>query len=93
MIKTLIAKDFAYIENGSVYFRVSKFPSYGQLANFKLEDMTAATTQQQEQGPNERRGVNEKLNSRDFALWKSYNASTDGDIAWDASFGRGRPGR
>ena len=92
MIKTLIAKDFAYIENDSVYFRVSQFPSYGQLANIKLENMTAATTQQQEQGPNERRGVSEKQDSRDFALWKSYNSSTDGDIAWNASFGKGRPG-
>ena len=32
-----------------------------------------------------------KRNKGDFALWKSWSES-DGAIAWDAPFGRGRPG-
>ena len=91
MITKLLSLNYAYIENGSVYFKVSQFPSYGQLANLKTDDIE--TTVQQQQGPNERRGLDEKQDARDFALWKAFNSTSDGDIAWDASFGKGRPGK
>jgi len=93
MIDGLIASDHAYIENGSVYFRVSSFPDYGKLANLKLDEITptepSVATQQ---GPNERRGMDEKRDARDFALWKAFNPSGDGDVTWNATFGQGRPG-
>src|SRR3984893_9453106 len=32
LIQQLSAKDFTYVSEGSTYFRISKFPSYGKLA-------------------------------------------------------------
>jgi cysteinyl-tRNA synthetase len=42
-------------------------------------------------GPNERRGTEEKENSRDFALWKAFNP-LDGEVVWNTNWGKGRPG-
>jgi cysteinyl-tRNA synthetase len=36
MIARLIGSGHAYVENGSVYFRVSAFADYGRLANLKI---------------------------------------------------------
>jgi len=43
MISTLISKGYAYEENGSVYFRVKSFRSYGRLANKNFDDMIEGT--------------------------------------------------
>ena len=67
MVQQLIDNGNAYLENGSVYFRVSSFPQYGQLANLKADSIRDGSG---EFGPNERRGTTEKESSRDFALWK-----------------------
>jgi cysteinyl-tRNA synthetase len=37
LVKTLLEKGFAYEVNGSVYFDVSKFPSYGKLSGRNTE--------------------------------------------------------
>ena len=42
MIQTLLDKGFAYVgPSGDVYYDVSRFARYGQLANKKLEDLRA----------------------------------------------------
>ena len=96
MVKKLIENGNAYEENGSVYYKVSSFPSYGQLAHLQAEDSEEGNTRQLEtgaggSGPNERRGNQDKEDNRDFALWKAYTPQ-DGDVVWDSAFGRGRPG-
>src|SRR5204862_6081384 len=54
---------------------------YGRLSNRALEDM--------DQGePDDRSDLKE--NPHDFALWKAHKP--DEDTAWDAPWGRGRPG-
>jgi len=84
----LMDKGHAYEENGSVYFRVKSFKPYGRLANLKFDEMKEGAGGF---GPNERRGADEKENSRDFALWKAFNP-LDGEVVWNAKWGRGRPG-
>ena len=80
MIQELIRKEFAYVENGDVYFSVSRFPEYGKLSNQKLEELEAGT----------RFDVDErKRHPADFALWK---AAKPGEPAWDSPWGPGRPG-
>lgn len=80
MIQGLIEKGYAYPVDGDVYFRVEKDADYGRLSGRKLEDMQAGA----------RIGVDErKEHPMDFALWK---ASKPGEPAWDAPWGKGRPG-
>jgi len=77
-VQQLLERDLAYVADGDVYFRVSRFPEYGQLSGAKLEEMVAQETSQL------------KEDQRDFALWKSQKATED--AAWDSPWGPGRPG-
>ncbi len=81
MIKVLVDKGYAYAAgNGDVYYDVSRFEHYGQLASKKLEDLRAG----------ERVAVDEaKDDPLDFVLWK---AAKPGEPAWDSPWGPGRPG-
>jgi cysteinyl-tRNA synthetase len=77
-IADLLARDHAYEIEGDVYFRVARFPEYGRLSGQRPAEMEA-------QEPNPL-----KEDPRDFALWKANKP--DEDTAWDAPWGRGRPG-
>lgn len=87
MVSKLIEKGFAYVSEGSVYFRVDKFNNYGKLADrdFSKDESGAGTF-----GPNERRGSSDKENVRDFVLWKTCGA--EDAVGYNSPFGRGRPG-
>lgn len=84
LIKDLIKKDMAYIDQGgSVYFRIESSPNYGLLANLKIENHQKS-----------KRVLNDEYSKEsinDFALWKAYKED-DGDIYWDSPWGKGRPG-
>jgi cysteinyl-tRNA synthetase len=81
LIAALIERDAAYAVEGDVYFRVRADAGYGRLSHRRIEDMD-----QGEGGE----GLSRKEDPLDFALWK---AQKDGeDTAWDAPWGRGRPG-
>jgi len=41
LVKTLVAKGYAYEVNGSVYFEVQKFPGYGKLSGRTVEEQEA----------------------------------------------------
>jgi cysteinyl-tRNA synthetase len=77
-IEELIERDFAYVVGGDVYFRVARDPEYGRLSGQRPDQV-------EEQEPNPL-----KEDSRDFALWKAGKPGED--TAWDAPWGRGRPG-
>lgn len=84
MISTLMEKGHAYrAEDGSVYFRIRSFPTYGNLAHIVLDDLQA--------GVRVRSDEYEKENVGDFALWKAWDEA-DGDVGWESPWGRGRPG-
>jgi len=82
LIQTLIDKGFAYSGDDGIYYDVSKFPTYGKLSHFKLEDLEAGAGE---------RGVSSegKRNPGDFALWKNKK---EGEPSWQAPWGEGRPG-
>ena len=87
MIETLIQKGIAYVGGDqSVYFAIHKFPRYGCLSHFQLEDLQV--------GASERVASDEyeKDHVADFVLWKSYDPERDGKIFWESPFGPGRPG-
>ena len=81
IISTLLQKGYAYaVENGDVYFSPGKFKEYGKLSHQPLEDLEAGA----------RINIGElKKEPMDFALWKG---AKPGEPAWDAPWGRGRPG-
>jgi cysteinyl-tRNA synthetase len=80
-IEALLRSDHAYIAGGDVYFRVRRDPDYGALSRRGLDAM--------DQGE-DAEGEGLKEDPLDFALWKSQKPGEDS--AWDAPWGRGRPG-
>ena len=84
LIGALIERGHAYATGGDVYFRVASFDGYGKLSNRSLE--------QADQGePDDVPGSTAvKESPHDFALWKAQKEGED--TAWDAPWGRGRPG-
>lgn len=85
MIEILLEKDFAYrTEDGSIYFRIEKFSEYGKLAHLSADEMQIGERVESDEY--------EKEGLRDFALWKGYKAEDDGDVFWETSLGKGRPG-
>ncbi|MBA2613246.1 MAG: cysteine--tRNA ligase [Bacteroidetes bacterium] len=85
MIKEIIAKGFAYVVDGTVYFDVEKYNkdfSYGQLTNRKLEELL--------EGTRELSGQDEKRGRLDFALW--INAKPETLMRWPSPWGWGFPG-
>ncbi len=84
MIGTLLEKGHAYqAEDGSVYFRIASFPSYGKLARVDLEN--------QRSGQRVASDEYDKEAVADFALWKAW-APEDGSVGWQSPWGKGRPG-
>ncbi len=85
MIKEIIANDYAYENNGNVYFDVEKYNTdyvYGQLTNRKMEDLL--------EGTRELSGQDEKKGRLDFALWISAKPETL--MKWPSPWGWGFPG-
>ena len=86
LVSTLLERGVAYKgEDGSVYFAIQKFPTYGRLSRLdKREIKVGARVASDEYA---------KDNPSDFALWKRATAEDEKvGAAWDAPFGRGRPG-
>jgi len=80
-VKDLLEKGFAYEVNGSIYFDVMKFPSYGELSPSNYSEESAGA----------RIAVNpEKRDPRDFALW--IRAPPEHLMKWPSPWGLGYPG-
>ncbi len=80
LIERLVARGYAYVVDGDVYFEVRRFPGYGKLSGKNLDDlMVGARVEVDER----------KRDPRDFALWKG---AKPGEPAWDSPWGPGRPG-
>jgi cysteinyl-tRNA synthetase len=81
LIQALLDNGSAYAVQGDVYFRVRSDPQYGSLSHRTVDDM--------DQGEGVE-GADLKEDPLDFALWKAHKEGED--TAWDAPWGRGRPG-
>ncbi|HEX4839237.1 MAG TPA: class I tRNA ligase family protein, partial [Rhabdochlamydiaceae bacterium] len=86
IVQGLLDQGTAYKgSDGSIYFAIEKFPSYGRLSHLHLDELKA--------GASERVATDEydKEHIADFALWKAYDPERDGQIFWESPFGKGRP--
>ncbi|HMD32831.1 MAG TPA: cysteine--tRNA ligase [Candidatus Acidoferrales bacterium] len=83
LVERLREKTFTYLTDGSIYYRIAKFPTYGKLSKIDLTGIQA--------GAGARVEVDryEKADARDFALWK---APKPGEHFWETRIGPGRPG-
>jgi cysteinyl-tRNA synthetase len=82
LVKSLVDSGHAYaVEDGSIFFRISTWPSYGVLA--KLDPTQSRST---ERVASDDYG---KDDVRDFAIWKG---AKPGEPSWDTVVGVGRPG-
>jgi cysteinyl-tRNA synthetase len=85
LIERLLEGGHAYLADGDVYFRVASFPGYGRLSRLDVRGLR----------PSGRVSTDryEKESASDFALWKRSRPEDElVGAAWEAPFGRGRPG-
>jgi cysteinyl-tRNA synthetase len=83
LVERLREKGLTYDRDGSIYFRIDGFPSYGRLSGVDTEGIR----------PGERVDADEyeKDDVRDFVLWKG-GAREEGEASWETRLGSGRPG-
>ena len=85
-VSELIEAGYAYDVDGNVYYRVRKFPTYGELAHKNIDELEVGASQHVDLANGE---FAQKEDPVDFALWKKAD---DGEVAWDSPWGPGRPG-
>src|SRR6202044_2004545 len=81
LIERLQKKGLTYDSEGSIYYRISKFPDYGNLSKIDVGGIKAGAPVDNDRY--------EKDDARDFALWK---APKPGEHFWETKIGPGRPG-
>ena len=85
IIRRLQERGMAYEAEGSVYFDISEFPSYGQLSKV---DVSAGR-----RGERVAADEYDKDDVRDFVLWKAAKPEDEQvGAVWDTQWGKGRPG-
>ncbi|MCS6951813.1 MAG: cysteine--tRNA ligase [Bryobacterales bacterium] len=81
LIRRLSEKSFTYRSDGSIYFRIAKFPDYGKLSHTDFSGIRPGARVDTDKY--------DKADARDFVLWK---ARKEGEPYWDTELGPGRPG-
>jgi cysteinyl-tRNA synthetase len=86
IIEKLLENGHAYKSaDGSVYFDIKSFPTYGKLAHIDLTELKDNAKGRM------KNDEYDKDSAQDFALWKAYDES-DGQVFWETALGKGRPG-
>ena len=86
LVQRLLDRGIAYRgDDGSVYFAIDRFPGYGRLSQVDRRELKAGARVSSDEY--------DKADARDFVLWKAAKPEDEAvGAAWDAPFGRGRPG-
>ena len=83
LIKRIEANGFTYFSGGNLYFDISKFPRYGDLALLRLDELKAGARTNLDKN---------KRNPGDFVLWFTRSKFENQALVWDSPWGRGYPG-
>jgi len=83
LIERIEKNGFTYFAGGNLYFDISRFPSYGELALLRLDDLKAGARIMQDEN---------KKNPHDFVLWFTKSKFENQTLVWDSPWGRGYPG-
>jgi len=81
LVEQLNARGHTYAADGSTYFRVKTFPTYGRLSRVEVDTSSDFSRVESDEY--------EKESARDFVLWK---AKKEGEPSWPTTIGEGRPG-
>jgi len=83
LIKRIEKNGFTYLAGGNLYFDISKFPHYGDLALLRMDDLKAGARTDLDEN---------KRNPGDFVLWFTKSKFENQALVWDSPWGRGYPG-
>lgn len=83
LIQRIEANGHTYFAGGNLYYDISTFPNYGELANLKLDELKAGARIEVDQN---------KKNPLDFVLWFTNSKFENHALLWDSPWGRGYPG-
>ncbi len=83
LIRRIEANGYTYVAGGNLYFDVSKFDHYGELAGLQLDQLKAGA--RVDVDPNKR-------NPFDFVLWFTKSKFEHQALLWDSPWGKGYPG-
>ncbi len=79
--KALESKGMTYESQGSLYFKIGAFATYGRLSNLENREIKVGARVDSDEY--------EKDDARDFVLWKGHK---EGEPEWASPYGSGRPG-
>jgi cysteinyl-tRNA synthetase len=83
LIQRIEHNGYTYSAGGNLYFDISRFPAYGEMALLRLDDLKAGA----------RTEVDEhKRNPQDFVLWFTKSKFENQALVWDSPWGKGYPG-
>ena len=82
IVEKLLEEGYAYRESDSIYFRISRFPTYGRLSRLDKRELKIGARIDADEY--------EKEEPSDFVLWKA--PKDEREPRWEAPFGAGRPG-
>ena len=83
LIKRIEANGHTYSAGGNLYYDITTFPQYGELALLNLEDLKAGARIEVDEN---------KRNPSDFVLWFTKSKFENQALVWDSPWGRGYPG-
>jgi len=83
VIKQIEANGHTYFAGGNLYYDISTFPKYGELARINLDELKAGARIEVDKN---------KKNPLDFVLWFTNSKFENHALLWDSPWGRGYPG-
>src|SRR5216117_4131823 len=82
MVERLVARELAYVVDGTAYYAVKRFPGYGRLSGNVQEALKQGVRAEVDPA---------KLDPSDFALWKRAEEGRAA-LVWKTPWGDGYPG-
>jgi cysteinyl-tRNA synthetase len=83
LIRRIEANGYTYSAGGNLYFDISRFPRYGELALLRMDDLKAGARTEVDEN---------KRNPGDFVLWFTKSKFENQALVWDSPWGKGYPG-
>ncbi|MFA6937640.1 MAG: cysteine--tRNA ligase [Treponema sp.] len=83
LIKRIEANGHTYMSGGNLYYDVTTFPHYGDLANININDLKAGARIEVDKN---------KRCPYDFVLWFTKSKFENQALTWESPWGRGYPG-
>jgi len=83
LIRRIEERGYTYSSGGNLYFDISRFDHYGDLALLRMDELKAGARTDIDQN---------KRNPGDFALWFTRSKFENQALVWDSPWGQGYPG-